>query len=39
MLCRERVVFWRAVRGRRDEDAVGEEEEGGDEEEIEGVAG
>lgn len=38
MLCRERVVFWRAVRGRRDEDAVGEEEEGGDEEEIEGVA-
>lgn len=38
MLCGERVVLWRGVRWRRDEDAVGEEEEGGDEEEVEGVA-
>lgn len=38
MLCGERVVLWRGVLWGGDEDAVRKEEEGGDEEEIEGVA-
>lgn len=39
MLCGERVVRWRrGVPWSRDEDAVSKEEEGRDEEEIEGVA-
>lgn len=38
MLCGERAVLWRGVLWGRDEDAVSQEEEGGNEEEIEGVA-